>query len=86
MSVYSIYAKCSYSLATDVGDGDIIQSWLQFSMVPEGKYYSSLAKTQWFKTQVLGFSGGAVVKNPPTTEEDRGSSPGPGRAHMLRSN
>ena len=33
-----------------------------------------------------GFPGGAVVKNPPANVGDTGSSPGPGRSHMLRSN
>ena len=33
-----------------------------------------------------GFPGGAVVKNPPASAGDMGSSPGPGRFHMLRSN
>ena len=33
-----------------------------------------------------GFPGGAVVKNPPTNAGDTGSSPGPGRSHMPRSN
>ena len=32
------------------------------------------------------FSGGAVVKNLPANAGDTGSSPGPGRSHMLRSN
>ena len=32
------------------------------------------------------FLGGAVVKNPPANAGDTGSSPGPGRSHMLRSN
>ena len=32
------------------------------------------------------FPGGAVVKNPPANAEDMGSSPGPGRTHMPRSN
>ena len=32
------------------------------------------------------FPGGAVVKNPPANAGDIGSSPGPGRHHMLRSN
>ena len=32
------------------------------------------------------FPGGAVVKNPPANAGDIGSSPGPGRYHMLRSN
>ena len=33
-----------------------------------------------------GFPGGAVVKNPPANAGDRGSSPGPGRSHVPRSN
>ena len=32
------------------------------------------------------FPGGAVVKNPPASGGDMGSSPGPGRSHMLRNN
>ena len=32
------------------------------------------------------FLGGAVVKNPPANAGDMGSSPGPGRSHMLWSN
>ena len=32
------------------------------------------------------FPGGAVVKNPPANAGDKGSSPGPGRSHMPRSN
>ena len=31
---------------------------------------------------VLGFPGGAVVKNPPANKGYKGSSPGPGRSHM----
>ena len=38
------------------------------------------------KSIVRGFPGGAVVKNPPANAGDRGSSPGPGRPHMPRSN
>ena len=33
-----------------------------------------------------GFPGGAVVENPPANAGDMGSSPGPGRSHMPRSN
>ena len=33
-----------------------------------------------------GFPGGTVVKNPPASAGDTGSSPGPGRSHMPRSN
>ena len=32
------------------------------------------------------FPSGAVVKNLPVNAGDTGSSPGPGRSHMLRSN
>ena len=32
------------------------------------------------------FPGGSMVKNPPANAGDRGSSPGPGRAHMPQSN
>ena len=32
------------------------------------------------------FPGGAVVKNPPANAGNTGSSPGPGRSHMPRSN
>ena len=32
-----------------------------------------------------GFPGGAVVKNPPASAGDTGSSPGLGRSHMPRS-
>ena len=40
------------------------------------------------KKQAEGdFPGGAGVKNPPANNVgDMGSSPGPGRSHMLRSN
>ena len=34
----------------------------------------------------VGFPGGAVVKNPPANAGGTGSSPGPGRSHMPRSN
>ena len=33
-----------------------------------------------------GFACGAVVENPPANARDTGSSPGPGRSHMPRSN
>ena len=33
-----------------------------------------------------GFLGGAVVKKTPANAGDVGSSPGPGRSHMLQSN
>ena len=38
--------------------------------------------TQQRKKKTEGFPGGAVVKNPPASAGDTGSSPGPGRSHM----
>ena len=38
------------------------------------------------KTNTRGFPGGAMVKNLPASAGDTGSSPGPGRSHMPRSN
>ena len=38
------------------------------------------------KNQQGDFPGGTVVKNPPANAGDTGSSPGPGRSHMPRSN
>ena len=37
------------------------------------------------KTYMWDFPGGAVVKNLPANAGDTGSSPGPGRSHMLQS-
>ena len=39
-----------------------------------------------FKKTTQGFPGGSVVKNPPATAGDTGSSPGPGRSRMPWSN
>ena len=36
-------------------------------------------------TCIMGFPGGAVVKNPPSNAGDTGLSPGPRRSHMPRS-
>ena len=40
----------------------------------------------YIKNAARDFPGGAVVKNLPANAGDTGSSPGPGRSHMLRSN
>ena len=49
-----------------------------------------MGKTVWVQLEVRrsarDFPGGAVVKNPPANAGDMGSSPGPGRSHMPRSN
>ena len=42
-------------------------------------------KKEKHKDTKRGFSGGAVVKNPPANAGDMGSSPGPGRSHMPQS-
>ena len=48
---------------------------------------SYVAATQKYSRKgQMDFPGGAVVKNPPANAGDMGSSPGPRRFHMLRSN
>ena len=49
----------------------------------DGKRYSMQME---IKRKLEDFPGGAVVKNPPANAGDTGSSPGPGRSHMLPSN
>ena len=48
----------------------------------------SFSDCYYFKLKINcgGFPGGTVVKNPPANAEDTGSSPGPGRSLMPRSN
>ena len=49
--------------------------------------FRSLLLHSYCKTRVDGASlWGAVVENPPANAGDMGSSPGPGRSHMPRSN
>ena len=43
--------------------------------IHNGYYYSTIKNEE-----ILGFPGGAVVKNPPANAGDTGSSPGPGRS------
>ena len=38
------------------------------------------------QNSMVGFPGGAVVKNPPANAGDMSSRPGPGRSHMPQSN
>ena len=53
----------------------------------KGELSYGMGKRQRFgKAHMAGFPGGAVVENPPANAGDTGSSPGPGRSHMLRSN
>ena len=48
--------------------------------------FQSKKKMKLKQNPLLGFPGGAVVKNPPANAGDTGLSPGPGRSHMLQSN
>ena len=65
----------------------ISNMWIRYStlnvvqLLKEGR-----TNTGQEKNHRLGFPGGAVVKSPPANAGDMGSSPGPGRSHMLRSN
>ena len=58
--------------------------------VPRKRKSQGLIKTKSHEAVksclVRDFPGGAVVKNPPANARDTGSSPGPGRSHMPRSN
>ena len=49
----------------------------------KGMNYSTIPNS---RRLLSGFPGGAVVKNPPASAGYTGSSPGPGRSHMPRSN
>ena len=49
-------------------------------------YLESNLKEHFILKPTWGFPGGAVVKNPPANAGDIGSSTGPGRSHMPRSN
>ena len=48
--------------------------------------YNLIVMLSSVKKPDRGFPGGSVVKNPPANAGDTGSSPGPGRSHMPRSN
>ena len=74
--------------------GPILDMWVTGRWLSTGKALiflktrsiSATALSSAFKVQSWGFPGGAVVKNPPANAGDTGSSPGPGRSHMLWSN
>ena len=74
-SIFIIAHNLKQSKCPPTGEW-INKTW--FSLTVE--CYSAI-KSNW-----EGFPGGAVVKNPPANAVDTGSSPGPGRSHMLRSN
>ena len=47
---------------------------------------SLITREMQSKTTMRDSPGGTLVKSPPANAGDTGSSPGPGRSHMLRSN
>ena len=58
------------------------------SVQPKGavvSFHSELTHQQ-LRNGAEGFPGGTVVENLPANAGDTGSSPGPGRSHMPRSN
>ena len=61
------------------------QQWLSV-LVPEEMSNTAEAENCYTKRGKQEFPGGAVVGSPPANAGDTGSSPGPGRSHMLRSN
>ena len=71
------------------------QAWSFFSQCLLSKSFPCLLLAQLLPTPPSGlsfklsswhFPGGAVVENPPANAGEMGSSPGPGRSHMPRSN
>ena len=57
-------------------------TWSQFYNLVKFLYLIQHKALFPSKKLTEGFSGGAVVKNPPTNAGDTGLSPGPGRSHM----
>ena len=55
-------------------------------LTPISTTETTLQSGSFSKVSEGAFPGGAVVKNSPANAGDTGSSPGPGRSHMLRSN
>ena len=56
----------------------IARTWKQ----PKCPFTDEWIKKMWYR----GFPGGSVVRSLPASAGDMGSSPGPGRSHMPRSN
>ena len=73
---YKIYSTLNYKYS------DICFSWLSVSLTHWENYWKVTMCRELFQA----FPGGAVVKNLPANAGDMGSSPGPGRSHMPRSN
>ena len=65
---------------------NIRKSNIRVIVVQEEREREIKGRKQFAKKNGWGFPGGTVVKNPPANAGDTGSSPGPGRSHMLQSN
>ena len=75
---------CNSGQNTSPGFEADIQLWAVTPHVPSATLHHPQC---WNLKKIVGlFPGGTVVKNPPANAGDRGSSPGPGRSHMLWSN
>ena len=60
--------------------------WVVFHGMDVWMYHTLLNYLPVQEQMGWDFPGGAVVKNPPANAGDVGSSAGPGRSHMPRSN
>ena len=65
----------------------VVNIWVfTVEVFPLSCMFESFHNKNWtIKQTNRDFPGGAAVKNPPANAGDMGSSPGPGRSHMLRS-
>ena len=72
-------AKIEFSWLAELCDLKVVPCW------PYCKSLEIWRIGQWLEEK-QGLPGGTVVKNPPANAGDTGSSPGPGRSHMPRSN
>ena len=80
LSVQNHYQLLYYGLLTlEESSAMCKQYFLVLIFSPIFQCWNIIKKTR-------DFPGGSVVKNPPANLGDTGSSPGPGRSHMPRSN
>ena len=74
----------NFSIKTFAVSNLYIERTLKWSAL---NIYLFKAGTEWDRSNLLlGFPGGAVIKNPPANAGDTGSIPGQERSHMPQSN